>query len=243
MDLIQSREKECEVIVDYIKAQSTSAKPLEILEAGCVRRWQLNLNGVEYVLTGVDLDAAALKMRKDDIGDLDIAVEGDLRSVQLPEHHYDVIYSSYVLEHIKGAEQVLNNLSRWVKPGGIIVIRIPDPHSVHGFITRMTPHWFHVLYYRIFLGFRNAGKPGYEPYPVHYDPVVSRRGIWDFCKKNDFTVLAEYGDGYMRPGKGVFRLLIHSVKVVGSILSFGALSSRYSNLLYIVQKQQAAQPI
>jgi ubiquinone/menaquinone biosynthesis C-methylase UbiE len=243
MDLIESREKEREIIEDHIKSQSTKGKPLQILEAGCGRRWQLRLDGIDYVLTGVDLDATALKMRKDDIGDLHEAVEGDLRSVQLPEHQYDVIYSSYVLEHIKGAEQVLNNFNRWVKPGGLVIIRIPDPHSVHGFITRMTPHWFHVLYYRIFLGFPNAGKPGYEPYPVDYDPVVSRRGIKDFCKKHGFTVMAEYGDGYMRPGKGIARLLIHSVKVVGSILSLGALSWRHSNLLYILRKQSAAQPV
>ncbi|MGH9955766.1 MAG: methyltransferase domain-containing protein, partial [Pyrinomonadaceae bacterium] len=79
-----------------------------------------------------------------------------------------VIYNSFVLEHIEDASQVLQNSTRWLKPGGIVVLKIPDPDSVCGFITRVTPHWFHVFYYRYLLGARNAGKPGYAPYTIDY---------------------------------------------------------------------------
>lgn len=44
----------------------------------------------------------------------------------------------------------MKNFVTWVKPNGIIIIKIPDPYSVRGFVTRNTPFWFHVLYYRIF---------------------------------------------------------------------------------------------
>ena len=115
-----------------------------------------------------------------------------------------------------------------------MVIRVPDPNSVYGYITRVTPHWFHVFYYRL-LGNRNAGKPGYAPYPVYYNQVISRGGIRDFCGKNNLTLLAEYGDGYWRPGKGIAMLLIHLIKIIISTLTLGKLSSKHTNLLYILK--------
>ncbi|MBN2102853.1 class I SAM-dependent methyltransferase [bacterium] len=238
LELTKSWDHESEIMGNYIKVKSVGGDVLQILEAGCGKSWSLNLDGVEYVLTGVDTDKVALEMRKNIINDLDKAVEGDLRYVVLKNHQYDVIYSSFVLEHIKGAEQVLNNFVYWIKPAGIIIIRIPDPNSVQGFLTRITPHWLHILYYRFLLGRQNAGKAGYAPYPVHYDPVVSRKGMREFCRRNNVDILAEYGDGHIRPGKGfVVRLFIHFLKYVVHLFSFCLLSARHTNLLYILQKR------
>ena len=237
LELTSSWSHENKIIENHIREKAVAGEILQILEAGCGQKWSLNLDGIQYILTGVDLDKAALEIRKSTLKDLQETIEGDLRSVTLKENHYDVIYCSYVLEHIEGAEQVLNNFIKWLKPGGTIVLLIPDPDSVQGFITRVTPHWFHIFYYRSVLGNPNAGKDGYAPYPVHYDPVVSRKGIHQFCRRNNLTVLAEYGDGYIRPGKGGVRLLIHTLKQVISALSFGLLSYRHTNLLYILQKQ------
>lgn len=237
LELTNSWKQENEIMTNYIKENAAGGGILQILEAGCGRTWDIDLDGVEYVLTGVDIDKPALDARKNIVKDLHVTVEGDLRSVELREQQYDVVFNSYVLEHIDGAEQVLNNFFRWIKPTGIVVIRIPDPDSVQGFVTRVTPHWFHVLYYRL-LGSRNAGKPGYGPYPVYYDPVVSRNGIRDYCSRKNVAILAEYGDAYFRPGRGVLRLLIHSAKQVVSLLSFGQLSARHTNLLYVLQKRK-----
>lgn len=226
-----------EKIENHIKGEGSSGQTIQILEAGCGQRWGPNLAEVSYYLTGVDLDKAALEIRKNIVNDLDEIIEGDLRSVRLQQNCYDVIYNSYVLEHIKGAEEVLKNFILWLKPGGIIVLNIPDPNSVWGFITRLTPHWFHVLFYRNVLGISTAGMVGYGPYPVYYDPVVSRKGISDFCSRNNLSILAEYGDGYSRPGKGIVRLLIHIFKKVVSFLSLGHLSSKHTNLTYVLQKK------
>lgn len=43
-------------ISEYIKDKSNSFGALNILEAGCGRRWRLNLQGINYSLTGIDLD-------------------------------------------------------------------------------------------------------------------------------------------------------------------------------------------
>ena len=235
LEFSPSLEREVELIEHYIAQQVATEDPIQILEAGCGQRWTLRLDGIRYFLTGVDSDPHALDIRKNIRQDLDQAVVGDLRTVRLDPGKFDVIYSSFVLEHIQGAEGVLESFVRWLKPGGIIIIRIPDPDSVQGFITRITPHWFHIFYYRYVLGYKNAGRPGYAPYPTYYEPVVSRAGLRRFCEKNNVTIKVELGDAYYRPGQGAVQRVISAIKRTVKTISLGKFSDRHTNLLYILQ--------
>jgi len=144
-----------------------------------------------------------------------------------------------VLEHIKRADIVVENFVKWAKPDGIIIIRIPDPHSVKGYITRVSPHWFHVFYYRFILGRKNAGKPGYPPYPTFYHPIVSRSGMRRFCNDggNNIVLDGEYGDAYHWEGRDSLKTLIHMFKKVINIISIGFLSDKHTNLLFILRKK------
>lgn len=90
--------------------RNNDSTPLDILEAGCGSRWGIDLAGVEYTLTGVDICERDLEIRRNEIKDLDLAIVGDLRTVSLEENAYDIIYNSFVLEHVDGAEQVLRKL-------------------------------------------------------------------------------------------------------------------------------------
>jgi SAM-dependent methyltransferase len=236
LKLVESVAQEHDMIESIIKNKASKNEPIHILEAGCGRRWPFRLEGIQYVLTGVDMDKEALEARKNTLSDLHETIEGNLCSVDLGTDRFDVIYSSYVLEHIKNADKVLENFARWVKPNGIIIIRIPDPCSVYGFFARITPHWFHVLYYR-FMGDKNAGKPGYAPYPTYYHPIVSRSGIHKFCHNHDNGMVldSEYGIDF-KPGQGVKKTLIQIIKKATNVISFGALSNRHTNLLYVIRK-------
>jgi hypothetical protein len=122
-----------------------------------------------------------------------------------------------------------------------VIIQIPDPESVYGFVTRITPHWVHILYYRYVVGRKNAGKPGYGPYPTRYDAVVSRRGIRRFCQDNQLTIKAEFGDGYLEQGSGIVRSLIKAFKRVVSVMCLGVLSSRHVNLTFVLQRAPVAE--
>jgi SAM-dependent methyltransferase len=235
LELSSSLEREVQLIESFIKQQVPTDGTIRILEAGCGQKWLLRLNGVKYLLTGVDSDPHALDIRKNVVKDLDEAVVGDLRTVAFDTAKFDVIYNCFVLEHIHGAENVLRSFVRWLKPGGIIIIRIPDPDSVQGFVTRITPHWFHIFYYRYLLKKKTAGLPGHAPYRTFYDPVVSRQGLHRFCEKNDLSIKAEYGDGYWRPGRGATQVVIDLIKRTIEFLSFGKLSRRHTNLLYILE--------
>lgn len=237
LELTDSLRHQFEIIESWLQRRKQVDRDIQILEAGCGQRWDLNLGNSGYFLTGVDLDSAALKLRIEISKDLHRAVEGDLRSVQFEPGSFDVIYNSFVLEHVPGAARVLANFVTWLRPDGLAVIRIPDPFSVHGFLARSTPHWFHVLVYRHVLGAANAGRPGYGPYPVHYDEVVSREGIREFCRENDLTLAAEYGSKCnYGTRKGLVQKAIPAVKGLISLLSMGRLSAKHDNLLYILQK-------
>jgi SAM-dependent methyltransferase len=237
LELVSSWERNNEIMESHIRNIAPPGRQLQILEAGCGQAWPIDLRGVDYVLTGLDLDKTALDLRLNNSKDLHKAIVGDLRTVTLPEASFDVIYSSFVLEHIAGAESVMHSFRQWIKPGGIIVLRVPDPQSVQGFVTRVTPHWFHVLYYRLVLKQPLAGTAGYAPYPVHYDPVIWRDGMKEFCQRNGLKILAEYGDGYLKPGKGLVKGIISAVKRAVSALSLGRLDYRHTNLLYILQRE------
>jgi SAM-dependent methyltransferase len=209
---------------------------LEILDAGCGRRWRLSLEGVDYRLTGIDVDEEALRARREQVGDLNEWIVSDLHTAELGEQSYDVIYCSYVLEHVAGARRVLDRFSEALRPGGLLILRIPDRDSVYGFLTRITPFWVHVKYRRWMTGHKTAGKPGHEPYPTVYDHVVSRAGIASYGHGSGFETLDEYGSDFYLRDIGRWRLLIGPlVKVVGT-LSFGRLTARHNNLSIVLRK-------
>ena len=239
LEYIDSRKQQHEIIEELFVKQAEQCKPLRILEAGCGRSWPFNLEKFDYVLTGVDIDEAGLELRKNTLRDLHETILGDLCVVDLGEEKYDVIYCSNVLEHVERADIAVKNFAKWIKPGGIIVILIPDPHSVPGFVTRVTPHWFHIFYYRFFLHDKNAGKPGYAPFPTHYHPIVSRKGLREYCDDggNNLELAAEYGGTYIKPGRGATGVFLQFVVRTINILSFGTLSAKHSNLLYVIRKK------
>jgi len=208
---------------------------IEILEAGCGQRWLIKLGDKKFVLTGIDLDKEALEIRRNSKKDLDIAIHGDLRTATF-ERTFDVIYSAFVLEHIAGADDVLKRMVNWLSPNGVIVIEIPDPDSVKGLVTRITPHWFHILYYRVILGIETAGAPGHGPYRTYFDSVVSRKGIREFCMRNGLRMEAELAFATEGPRSGVMRTLIGTLTKAISILSLGVYSDRHADLLYVLRR-------
>jgi SAM-dependent methyltransferase len=220
----------CEVIAVLERHIRSTGKSLTILEAGCGRSWPLKLEGLEASLTGIDLDPVALRNRRD----LARAIVGDVRDrTLLAPRSCDVVYSSFVLEHVEGAEQVLENFLTWLRPGGLILLRIPDGASAYGFATRFSPFWLHVLYKRWIAGMPNAGKPGFDPYPVYYDPVVSRRGLRDFCHRKGCSIVEEHGSGFYMRGR--LGLLMRLAAMLLSALSFGRLSWRHNDLTYVIR--------
>ena len=224
---------ELRLIQESIGAFAATGREIQILEAGCGRKWKIPLDGLAFRLTGIDLDPEALRARVETVGDLDVAVVGDLRSVTLPEDSFDVVFCSYVLEHVTDPEAILRNFQMWLKPGGIMILRVPDRDSVYGFLARMTPHWLHVAVYRYIFGNPNAGKPGFAPYPTIYDPLVSYAGVADYCQRTDLRLREAVGHFRFRTGiRG--QLLEFASRLVAG-LSLGRLAGDHANLTFVIE--------
>lgn len=222
------------VVVEHIRSYAEGKDRIEILEAGCGRRWPYDLTGLDYDLTGLDLDAESLRIRQEDKRDLHHVVLGDLRTVEFPTGRFDIIYSAFVLEHVPQTERVLANFLSWLKPGGLVILKFPDRDSVYGFVTRLTPFWFHVLYKRYVVGNLNAGKPGYGPYPTVHEEIIARKAFHQFIRKRHLVVREEYGFCTLTGLQGL-------VTRIGSWLSLGRLSADYYNLLYVLETPASPQ--
>jgi len=236
MKIIQNYDDELALIESHLAARARPGETLQVLEAGCGRKWYFKMRGVDFELTGIDLDAEALRARLEISKDLKRGIVGDLRTAQLPDAGYDIIYNAFVLEHVEGAEKVLHNFLRWLRPGGLLVIRVPDKDGVQGFLARMTPHFLHVWYYRWAWKMKDAGKPGFAPYPTIYDEVISRRGLLEFCRRNGLQVVEEIGVGSYRRGHGVLARITPLVARALSLLSFGKVHDRYVDRTLIARK-------
>jgi SAM-dependent methyltransferase len=237
LKLLESACQESRLLEKHVRRKATDGVPLHILEAGCGQFWPLDLKDIRFTLTGNDIDGDVLHLRKAKHNDLNEMIVGDLRSLDIENNRYDVIYNSYVLEHIDGAEGVLENFSNWLKPGGLLILRIPDRNSVKGFITRVTPFWFHMFYAKHIVRLRGAGTTGFGPFPTFYDPIVSRAGIREFCRMNRFIIKEEYGHGSHLHSQGIAGLLIHLLVRTVSLLSFGKLAWEHTDLTYVLEKQ------
>lgn len=198
--------------------------------------WTWDLSDLEFRLTGVDTDAAALAERQATVGDLDVAVCADLRTFELDSGSFDIVHSAYVLEHIAGAEQVLLRMLDALRPGGLMVVRIPDGNSVYGFITRRTPHRLHVTYKRRVRKKNLAGTAGHGPYPVVYDEVISLCGLQKWAQNHGLETVDLFGDNSHTQFFGRLEPVCNvALKGIAS-LSIGRLTARYSNLIAVFRK-------
>lgn len=215
-------------------------QPLRVLEAGCGQKWGISVAGVPLHITGVDTDAEAMRIRREQQADLDEEIVGDLRSVELPAAAYDVTYCSYVLEHVEGAEAVLDRLVAATRPGGRIIIRVPDGDTVYGFAVKHSPHRVHVLYKRYVERFPDAGKPGHAPYPTIYDPVITLAGLREYGRRHGLTVVEEYGVMALPAGLGRLRPLVVQVMRALAWLSRGRLTGTHVNIGLVLERPRTS---
>lgn len=120
-----------------------------------------------------------------------IRICGDLQTHRLPGDSIDLVACYNVIEHLPDAEAALERFSEALKPGGLLLIGAPHPHSLSGLVTRFSPHGFHVWYYRHIRGNLRAGEPGEPPFPVHYHRLVLPRRLKAFLAARGFETVYE----------------------------------------------------
>lgn len=234
--LLTERSQERELLAAALLAAAAPAGPLRVLEAGCGQRWPIEVPGVDLRITGVDYDADALRLRQEREHDLDEAIVGDLRTVELPAESFDVAYCAFVLEHVEGAELVLDRLLAAVRPGGRLVVLVPNGRSVYGWAANHFPFWVAVGYKKYVEGFKDAGKPGHAPYPTVYDPVVSLAGMRAWAGAHGLWIVEEYGIDYVLGNFGRFKGIVGAAMTAFTVAGRGRLTATHNNLGFVFEK-------
>jgi SAM-dependent methyltransferase len=164
----------------------------KVLDAGCGYTLPADLPP-RARLVGLDISPEALSKHER----LDDAIVGDVETYPLPSDEFHVILCWTVLEHLAHPRAAFDNLARALKPGGLLVVGVPNPWSLKGIVTRVTPYRFHVWIYRTLLRYPGAGTPGVGPYPTHLGPEISPRSLQELGRAS--TLDCVYSVSYRAP--------------------------------------------
>lgn len=202
---------------------STSFLPLEVLRRAHV--------------TVVDID-------EDQIRNNDYAQEtilGDVQTHRFEPGSFDLVICYNVIEHLPDVEAALLRFCESLKQGGLILIGAPNPKSLSGVVTKYSPHWFHVWFYRHVRGDRKAGQPGQAPFPTFFHPLVTLSRLEAFAAAHGLQMIyrKEYESPRypeMRSRKPAFAALIDAAASVMNLLLPGKSDVRHGDYHVILRK-------
>ena len=119
----------------------------------------------------------------------DEAILGDVQTYRFAPETFDVVICYNVIEHLPDVEAALVNFRDALKRGGMILIGAPNPRSLSGVVTKYSPHWFHVWFYRNIRGIKTAGLPGEAPFPTFFHPLVTLSKLEAFAAANGLEMI------------------------------------------------------
>ena len=119
----------------------------------------------------------------------DEAILGDVQTYRFAPETFDVVICYNVIEHLPDVEAALLNFRDALKRGGMILIGAPNPRSLSGVVTKYSPHWFHVWFYRNIRGIKTAGLPGEAPFPTFFHPLVTLSKLEAFASAHGLEMI------------------------------------------------------
>ena len=119
----------------------------------------------------------------------DEAILGDVQTYRFSPETFDVVICYNVIEHLPDVEAALVNFRDALKRGGMILIGAPNPRSLSGVVTKYSPHWFHVWFYRNIRGIKTAGLPGEAPFPTFFHPLVTLSKLEAFAATHGLEMI------------------------------------------------------
>jgi SAM-dependent methyltransferase len=119
----------------------------------------------------------------------DDAILSDVQTYRFGPETFDVVICYNVIEHLPDVEAALVNFRDALKQVGMILIGAPNPNSLSGVVTKYSPHWFHVWFYRNIRGIKNAGQPGEPPFPTYFHPLVTLSKLEAFAAAHGLEMI------------------------------------------------------
>lgn len=82
--------------------------------------------------------------------------ESIVRMPGVPDQHYDIAFANWVLEHVDDVRSAIREVARILRPGGLVVVTIPNPRAPEFRFAALAPGWVH-----------KAFRP--DGFETHYD--------------------------------------------------------------------------
>jgi SAM-dependent methyltransferase len=197
-------------------------RPVQLLEAGCGSASNLRF-GDNVRVVGIDISEKQLERNTM----LDEKIPGDIQYYEFRPESFDVIICWDVLEHLPHPRLALRQFARAIKPGGIVILKLPNVLSIKGLVTKFFPHWLHVLAYRYFYGDKNAGKEDTAPFKTYLRFAISAPAIKKSCAQADlqpsfYATLDVSSLHWLQNKKGAF-FVYSTLKTICQRLSLGVI--------------------
>jgi SAM-dependent methyltransferase len=145
----KSSIKRQDVWLDYL--EGTLGKSGDLLEIGCSYGYFLNAAKQRgWTVRGVEPGKDATDFARQELGLY--VVKGTIADFESVSAHFDAIVAWHVLEHDSNPREFLRIVTRLLKPGGVLGIRVPNLESAVSRLAGETWQWLsppeHVCMYR-----------------------------------------------------------------------------------------------
>jgi len=166
-----------------------------VLDIGCAQLPNKFLNNVN--VTGLDLQQAKLPQNYSSF------IKGSLDDVINMQQNYDAIVAGEILEHLINPMHFLQQCNQTLKPGGILALSTPNPHSIIEALLTIT------LNRQYF-------------YTKDHIMLFPQRWLIRMLEINDFTNIKLYSAGFPIPKYGLIpfpRFLCHQTIAIATKVS------------------------
>ena len=212
---------------------------LRVLQAGCGHKSDLHFGPTSYTV-GIDSSPEQLARNVD----VDEKLLGDLETFDFGQSDFDVIYCSNVLEHLDAPLSTMQRFADALKPDGLLVLRIPNPLSVKGLITKLAPFPVHVWFYQRVLGYANhTGRGTAGPFPTYMRMALAPMRLKRHAEKYGLTLVRfhAYEDSAQRKLRE--RLRVEGwrwslVKVLVRTVTLRLMTAEGTDLAMVLQKRR-----
>jgi len=149
---------------------------IKLLEAGCGSMSHVKFDA-EVHAVGIDISKQQLEQNSA----VREKILGDIQDYPLPKEEFDVVVCWMVLEHLQRPKEALLNMFGSVKPRGLVILGFPNFLSFKGIVTKITPFWFHRLFYQ-FMRYKS------RPFPTYFRVAILPNKVRQLAEDNGFSV-------------------------------------------------------
>lgn len=135
----------------------SSDKKLLDVGAGAGIVGAMNFKGIVEAACGIDPDPRVVENKFLDEGRI---ATGE--SIPYPDEYFDIVVSDNVLEHLENPNEVLLEILRVLKSGGVFLAKTPNKSHYMPLIARLTPTSFHQWFNR------RRGRKEDDTFPTLY---------------------------------------------------------------------------